>query len=258
MYETYANYIETFVESNANEWSFKSNPAYCYMLEHVTDRLGFQYLTEISNRFSELYNNNKQLLINLCKINDTYGKTIKYNYKGFTECSPTNLRYILHALLILTYIKKCNLSDVDVVEIGGGYGGLCFYIFHISSLFGIKINSYSIFDLKAPMKLQKKYLECLNIDNVNFVDIQNVKGIQTNSFLISNYAFSEISSDFRNAYTKSVINPFISHGFLAWNCIDVYKFVDGKHITMEEEYPLTCKKNKYVRFSPSDTITETL
>lgn len=258
MFDDYTNYIESFVETDVNEWSFKSNPTYCYILEHVTEVLGILYLLEISNRFSELYNNNKQFLINLCKINDTYGKTIQYDYEGFTECSPTNLRYILHSLLILTYMKECNLNDVDVIEIGGGYGGLCFYIFHISSLFGINIKSYSMLDLKAPMNLQKKYLECLNIDNVNFIDIQNIKGIQTNSFLISNYAFSEISSDFRNSYTTSILNPFTSHGFLVWNWIDVYNFIDGKHITIEREYPLWRKHNKYVRFCPSDTITETL
>ena len=174
MFDDYTNYIESFVETDVNEWSFKSNPTYCYILEHVTEVLGILYLLEISNRFSELYNNNKQFLINLCKINDTYGKTIQYDYEGFTECSPTNLRYILHSLLILTYMKECNLNDVDVIEIGGGYGGLCFYIFHISSLFGINIKSYSMLDLKAPMNLQKKYLECLNIDNVNLDDFRVV------------------------------------------------------------------------------------
>jgi len=258
MFEDYTNCIESFVETDVNEWSFKSNPTYCYILEHVTEALGVLYLHEITNRFGELYNNNKQLFIDLCKKNDTYGKTIQYDYEGFTICSPTNLRYILHAILILTYMKDCNLSHVDVIEIGGGYGGLCFYIFNISSLFGINIKSYSMFDLKAPMKLQQKYLNHLDIKNVNFLDIKNIKHLKQNSFLISNYAFSEISTDLRNEYTMHVINPFTSHGFLVWNWIDVYSFIDGKHITIEPEYPSWRKQNKYLRFCPLDKFIEIL
>jgi hypothetical protein len=254
MYDTYTDYIESFIESDINKWSFKSNPSYCGILEHVTHELGFNYLIEISNRFDAIYNKHKELFIDLCKKNDTYGKTIQYNYNGFTTCSPTNLRYILHSILILTYMKECSLNYVDIIEIGGGYGGLCFYMFNLSKLFGININSYSIFDLKTPMKLQQKYLTNLDIHNVNFVDIKDIKHLIPNSFLISNYAFSEISNDLRIEYTSCVINPFATYGFMAWNCIDIYKFVDGKYIMIEDEYPLTGEKNKYIRFKPFNYI----
>ena len=145
------------------------------------------------------------------------------------------------------------LNNIDIIEIGGGYGGLCFYMYNIAPLFNITINTYSIFDLNMPLKLQKKYLEALNILNVNYLELDNISNLNKNSFLISNYAFSEISLELQKKYTDMVLNPYVSFGFLAWNFIDVYNFIDNKKITVEDEYPLTgLHHNKYVRFKPLD------
>ena len=250
LYKQYIDYITTFINLDKNEWTFKSNPNYTYMLEHVDVNQGNEYLFNIKNKFNEFYNNNKQYLIDLSNKNDLYGKTIKYNIESFNTCSPTNLRYILHSLLILTYINECGLKDMDLIEIGGGYGGLCFYINKLSKLFNININSYTIFDLPEALSLQSKYLNALDINNINFCGINNINNIKNNSFLISNYAFSEISLDLQKEYTNKLLNPYVSHGFIAWNNIDVYNLIDNKKIVKEIEYPLTGKKNFYVRFEP--------
>ena len=109
---------------------------------------------------------------------------------------------------------------------------------------------HSIFDLKLPLKLQKKYLDSLNVFNVNYVELDNIKNLKKNSFLISNYAFSEISLDLQQKYTDMVLNNYVSHGFLTWNFINMYEFISNKKITVEDEYPLTDKNNQYVRFRP--------
>ena len=219
-------------------------------IEQIVHHLD-HHLLEIMNRFNSFYTTNKEYLIQLCHTNDFYGNPQKYNFPNFTECSPSNLRYILHGLLILTYMKECLQNNVDIIEIGGGYGGLCFFIQKLSPLFDITVNTYSIFDLEMPSILQKKYLETLNIYNTTKGDLNNVKNLKENSFLISNYAFSEISSDLQKKYTDNVLNPYVSYGFLAWNFIDVYKFIDNKNIVVEDEFPCTGSGNKYVRFSPS-------
>ena len=152
-------------------------------------------------------------------------------------------------------MKECMLNNIDIIEIGGGYGGLCFYIYKLAHLFNIKINTYSIFDLQIVLALQKKYLENLNIINVNYVELDNIQNIYKNSFLISNYAFSEISLDLQKKYTNNVLNPYISYGFLTWNFIDTYNFIDNKNMTIETEIPLTgSKKNKYIYFKPITPI----
>ena len=250
MYNNYEDCISSFVNDNINDWTFKSNTEYCLVLEHVKRNQGEMYINELRKRFDLLYNSNKDYLIELCGVNDSCGKPKKYNFKNFTDCSPTSLRYIFQSFLILTYMKECNLNNIDLIEIGGGYGGLCFFIYKLAHLFDITINTYSIFDLQMPLTLQQKYLENLNIHNINYVTLDNMKNLKDNSFLISNYAFSEISLELQKQYTSNVLNPYVSHGFLAWNFVDVYEFIDNKNIIIEAEYPLTYRTNKYVRFSP--------
>ena len=158
MYNNYLNYIESFInDSDISNWRFKSHPDYCRILEHVNADSGYSYLVEIQKIFNFLYSEKKHYLIELCKTNDLYGNTNKYDFKNFTICSPTNLRYILHSMLILKYMQDNMLNNIDIIEIGGGYGGLCFYMYNIAPLFNITINTYSIFDLNMPLKLQKKY-----------------------------------------------------------------------------------------------------
>lgn len=248
MYDEYTDYIKQFIDNEISQWNFKSNTRYSAILEHISKNQGDDYLFEITKRFGYFYNTHKNLLIDLCKINDSCGVPTKYDFLHFSDCSPTNLRYILHSLLILTYINECNLNNIDIIEIGGGYGGLCFFIFKLSHLFNIQIKSYSIFDLKEPLLLQEKYLENINIKNVNFMTLDNLQNINQNSFLISNYAYSEISLDLQNKYTEKLLNPFVSHGFLTWNFIELYPFIENKTITKEIEYPLTGNGNLYIRF----------
>ena len=252
MYDNYTNCIKSFVQTDINEWTFKSNPHYNGILEHVSDEQGNSYLVEIKNKFNMIYNTNTEHLIEICNKNDSCGKPKKYKFTDFTSCSPTNLRYILHSFLILNYMKDCQLNNIDIVEIGGGYGGLCFFIYNLASLFNITINTYSIFDLQSPLILQQKYLENLNINNVNYVELDNIKNINKNSFLISNYAFSEISSNLQKKYTNDLLNTYTSHGFLVWNHIDTYIFVDNKYFTIENEVPSTADKNRYVYFKPNN------
>ncbi len=279
VYNTYVNYIATFVNNDINQWNFKSHPHYRYVLEHVFERQGNEYLIEISRRFNEVYTANKDYLIELCHMNDSVGQPVKYNLSNFTQCSPTNMRYILHSFLILTHMKECLIDNVDIIEIGGGYGGLCFFIHKLAHLFGITIRSYCIFDLPAPLYLQRKYLENLQVFErnreptlplaakannfelsneptqeasyfgVNYAELNNIKNLYTHSYLISNYAFSEISRELQAQYTEYVINPYTSYGFLAWNMIEVYNFVDNAHIIVEDEVPLTSRTNKYVYYT---------
>ena len=250
IYTNYTNYINSFVETDIQTWTFKSHYEYCGILEHVSESQGKEYLFHIRNQFDYIYESNKNKLIELCHKNDKYGQTNKCEFENFTCCSPSNLRYILHSCLILSHMVNCRLNDVDIVEIGGGYGGLCFFLYNLAPLFKLHIRSYTIFDLQNPMRLQKKYLENLDICHVHFLDLDHFSSLNKNSYLISNYAFSEISMDLQKKYTERVLNPYISHGFLSWNYIEVYNFIDNKYVTHEKEYPLTGEFNRYVRFQP--------
>jgi hypothetical protein len=251
MYTEYTNYIKSILHLDVTQMNFKSNNNYRGILEHVTQWQGDEYLYYIIKRFALFFNERKNYLLDLCNENDLYGMPDKVQFNNFAICSPTNLRYILHSLLILSYMNDCSLNKVDIIELGGGYGGLCFFIKKLSPFFNITINSYTIFDLYEPLQLQKKYLEQLNIMNVQFFELNNFYNLQSNSFLISNYCFSEISLELQKEYTNKVLNPYVSHGFLTWNFIQLYKFIDDKDITAEFEFPQTGGNNLYVRIKPS-------
>ncbi len=232
------------------ELSFKSNKTYQSVLEHTDQRSGILYLDCIKNEFKTVYEMNKQLLIDLCFQNDKYGKAIKSSINTFCVCSPSNLRYIYHSFLILSNIQKNKIYDVDIVEIGGGYGGLCFFIHNLASLFNIKIKSYIIFDLKEVSILQKRYLKIHNID-INTYHIDDDWSLNKHSYLISNYAFSEIPNELQVQYTEKILNKYISYGFLVWNFIPIYDFIENKKILVENERPSGESKNKFVYFTPT-------
>jgi hypothetical protein len=251
-YKEYCNVIESQTELEPHQWTFKRHPKYMHILEHTSPRLGMEYLRIAQSKFASLFEANRDALISLCQLNDLYGNTHKHTFDGFTTCSPSNLRYILHSLLILDDMRKYGKTEVDVIEIGGGYGGLCLFLHKLSHLFGVRIKSYAIFDLGPPSVLQKRYLEAHGLPDVKTLQTSTFRGedLAKGSFLISNYGFSELSEAIRAEYTEKVINPYTTHGFLAWNMATTYRFVSSARITAEEEYPQTHVHNRYVRFFP--------
>lgn len=256
IYKRYTDFIKnTQLKLKPDEWNFKNCDDYTYMLEHVQKQQGDEYLKEIKDKFKAFYEKNLNILRILCNLNDKYGKTKKFNYPNFMDCSPTNLRYIFISLLILQDIKEYKLNNIDIIEIGGGYGGLCFFIKNLAPLFEIKIKSYIIFDLLEASLLQEKYLSALNIKNINFYQLDNFQDVEDNSFLISTYAFSEIPKDIQKEYSEKIINKKCKFGFIAWNAIPVYDFVEDSIINKEAEYPKTGPEdlNCYVRYYPKSS-----
>lgn len=232
------------------ELSFKSNKIYQSVLEHTTQASGNFYLNNIKNEFSALYEKNKDYFIDLCVQNDKYGKPQLVGFNNFCVCSPSNLKYIYQSLIILSNIKNNKLYEVDIIEIGGGYGGLCFFIYNLAKLFNVTIKSYTIFDLNEVIILQKRYVKIHGID-INTYNIDDEWMVNENSYLISNYAFSEIPMELQIQYTDKILNKYISYGFLIWNFIPLYDFIKNKKITIESERPAEEGKNKFVYITPA-------
>lgn len=254
MYQDYINTIRLNLNIAPEYMYFKRDISYNAILEHVSIVLGYDYLRYIQNEFNDLYTINKEYLIKLAIDNDKYGRPNKNEFYDFTNCSATNLRYIYHSFLILDYMKKNNLNNVNIIEIGGGYGGLCYYIHNMAHLYNISISSYVIFDLVEACQLQKKYLSLFNI-NINTGDINTTEdyiNLNKNSFLISNYAFSEISMEYQNLYKTRILDNYIDYGFLVWNSYDKYNFIENKDIKYEIERPQTGTINSFVYIKPLD------
>ena len=255
MYDSYVKLISQEIEKKIEDWTFKSNNDYKGILEHVTYETGLRYNFLCKMKYKEIFEKNEKDIISLIKQNDSIGEPNINGYHFFNlniVCSDTNLRYIFHSFLICEYINFLDLNEIDIIEIGGGYGGLCFYLKNIAKIFNIKINSYNIFDLKEVTKLQELYLNKLNIDNFNVNTIDNFSELNKNSFLISNYAFSEIPIELQKAYREKIIEPYCKYGFLVWNMIEPYEFIKNCSICYEKEYPMTGYNNYYTRFFKND------
>lgn len=242
MYECY----ETFVNSLTSLDGFKSRPEFQYMLEHVSGHQGEEYLNFLVKELS------LGEIKAFCELNDKVGNPVNHSF-CFGTASPTSLRYLHHALLILKYIGFLSLSRVHLVEVGGGYGGLFLALHYVARLRypGISFEQYIIIDLPGPLKLQEKYLVSHGYVRGKDVDFKEASthGSTVEEgkewFLVSNYCFSEICDEYQQQYRQHLF-PKVSHGFMAWNIIPVYDF--GFSLTIEEEYPKTAPNNKYIYF----------
>ena len=246
-YSRYANYVASICDSG-NLSEFKRNPNYTYMLEHVSETYGNQYLEGILSYTTIT----EQEIAAFCAKNDAVGNPDKSKYTDFfvnISVSPSSLRYIFHAHLILTHMKAVGNTTADVVEVGGGYGGLCLAVHYFAPKYGIKIKSYRICDLRNIIRLQKLYLDRVEPTlKVEYVDATTYgeQIARDKMFLISNYCFSEIAKGAQDSYRQKLF-PKVAHGFMAWNHIPVYDF--GFTTRVEAEFPNTGGPlNKYVYF----------
>jgi hypothetical protein len=246
MYQEYCNFLRSVVASG-NLSGFKGNPAYGAILEHVTYDQGYLYLSAARAK----YGISTADIAAFCAKNDRIGSPNTHTYDGM-RTSPTSLRYIYHALLILDHCKTVGNMTPNIVEVGCGYGGLALAIDQFKSVFGVTPASYTMVDLDEPSGLQRLYMAQ---NPTSFPVIfergatygSNITG--TDNFLVSNYCFSEIPPSEQQGYLR-VLFPKCSHGFITWNMIKIYDI--GKSVTVELESPITCgispNLNYYVRF----------
>jgi hypothetical protein len=247
---------------SSDDFNFKSNASYNSILEHVSVEQGNSYISIIERLviedFSEITFEN---INDYLSLNDKYGCPSKekfiYNDKEI-YCSPTSLRYVLHSLLILKYIKYTNLTKI--VEVGCGYGGLFLAINYFSKIMQINIDKYYFIDLPEITNLIKKYLLLNEKDiNINY-SIHSAYNYgqdinDNNLFFISNYCFTEIDNSHRTNYINYLF-PKLKNGFITWQTvfnlpINNVNIIGKEIIKIIEEYPQTANiynKNYYVYF----------
>lgn len=260
MYNNYLTYLKSISDQNLEKLDFKSNEHYTEILEHVNYDLGVQYVELIENEFGKIIS--FENISNFIEKNDKYGfpKTFVFDFRSYQKnitCSPSTLRYIYHALVILDHFKKTGMKSI--VEIGCGYGGLCMAIIFFADLLNIQIDEYHLCDFPDVCHLIDKYLKINNIQIKYILHDCNQYG-QTISnhelYLISNYCFTTISDEDRQKYVKYLFDK-IKHGFLIWQTvfgaeIEFATTIIKKSITcIIGEKPQTCnhhKKNHFVLF----------
>ena len=251
VYDLYSNYLknEELKEPENRYINFKNNRKYTYMLEHVTENLGEQYLKLILKECTEI---DEEDLINYLTINDRFGDTVKSTYvtdNGTNiSCSPTSLRYVYQALVILDYYKTTDCENM--AELGCGYGGLFLAINYFANILNISIEKYNIIDLPSANNLIEFYLNLhKDVVTIPYELHESAKyGATVPSgklFFISNYCYTEIDATNKKLYYINLLKR-VDHGFIIWQSLTFdlkymnQIFQDISQVAMIEEKPQTC------------------
>ena len=189
--------------------NFRRHPIYTSIVETVSEKSGKEYFQMALSQTPEL----KKHLNNFVtseKVGSPYTFSYKHNFfspKYFF--SPTTLRYIKGLSDLLHFFKS--LDGMRIVEIGGGYGGLCKIISDFC-----RIESYTLVDLEPALQLSKRFLNDFSINNVRYLNSEDLDCSTEYDLVISNYAFSEIGRNIQDLYMDKILQKS-SRGYLLCN-----------------------------------------
>lgn len=200
--------------------TFRSNPKYTAILEHVTQNEGNVYLDLIKKTNPDILSN-----INKYKTNELVGSPNKFHF-DIGYLSPTTIRYI--KVLTDLISEFGSLDGLDIVEIGCGYGGQAKIIM---DTFNIK--SYTLIDLEPVLKLTEKYLDAVNVDmtKIKLITMDKLTDSAKYDLFISNYAYSECNKEIQLKYFEKVLSKS-EKGYLTANFIN--NFFNLDYLTLTE------------------------
>lgn len=233
--------------------NFRRNSFYNEILEHVTKKQGKQYLNSIDWKFTE--DDWNEFL-----KNDNYGnpRTVEYLIEDKKrKFSPTTIRYVK---ILGDVLKIFNTEKItSISEIGIGYGGESRII--LSYIKNVK--KYNLIDLPEVIKLADRYLSSFSMEiyeKANFIDGTSLDYKMESDFVISNYAFSELSRTIQDLYLEKII-LCSKAGYILWNDIS-YRTLDGYSVEellslipgsyVVEENPAIFDGNKLILYSNNE------
>lgn len=233
----YNSTYETYVLNATKQTPFKSNPAYTGVLEHVTLTQGEMYLDRLRMECQMP----TDTILGFCRQADSFGCPNTYLIRDLPiQVSPTSLRYLYHASLILQHAGPAVTS---FVEVGCGYGGLFLALDYLAPS---QIQSYHMVDLESVLPLLRSVVGA--DPRVSFHSATTFgANVPDGCFWISNYCFSELNEESRAMYRQTLLSR-TPHGFLAWNFIPYSDTEIGHTATVVPETPMTGPGNAFVRF----------
>ena len=221
--------------------SFRRNPHYTRILEHVTEAQGRQYLDEVRRSDERLLSYPQWF-----KANDEQGNPVLHEYADIGHVSPTTLRYV-KVLADLRELFGGAVSGRRVVEIGGGYGGQA----RIYCGRDVLVSRYTIVDLPEPLLLAQKFLSAYTetsarvdyIDGLKFASTPDTF-IHDSNLFISNYALTECAPDVMRAYVERIALN-CAQGYITGNAQQtlLFKLLASKDPVRFEERPRTGEGN---------------
>lgn len=233
-YTIYVNHILKILQKPVEEFDFLRNLD-TYGIFGVSPEFGMDYCKCIQEEFPEEVNCIREgKYDSLFKEFESIGSPVFFYSKILgRHINANTTRYLYHTFLIKRYMEeKFPGKPLHVLEIGGGYGGLCFWL---SKLAPNSIKIYEICDLNAAIQLQKVCLQKWNIP-CSFLDNPFAWKKQDTTFVISNYGFAEFNEIFQTIYTQTILSN-CEGGFMVWNnSTGILKFTENP-MKIEKERP---------------------
>jgi hypothetical protein len=219
----YSHFVDLAISSEKVFKNFRRNFYYRQILEHVSYKIGFEYLSRLSKKSIQDLKNLPDVI-----ALSSVGSPRRFYFADLGMISPTMIRYQFVSQELQKHFGKS--IGKNIVEIGVGFGGQ-YAILNKS----FNIDQYTMFDLPQVMELTYKVLGAAGVESSK-IDTGNIQEpiVLGCDLVISNYAFSELPRDIQKLYIKGVMAG--SHrGYLIMNSgrTDVSGRSSGKH-TLEE------------------------
>lgn len=192
----YAEYLKICTDAVIHEGVFKNfrrYSSYHTVVEGIPFKMSYKYIEWIKKEFPFMLRHIDKFI-----TSDDIGNPIKYYDKVIQRSiSATTCRYIKILAEMIDFFGR--LDDMDIIEIGGGYGGQCKIIYDY-----VTPRSYTIVDLVEPCKLTAKCLGYFGIKNVILKTPDDLFD-KSYSLCISNYSFTEFDRKYQDFYAEKII-----------------------------------------------------
>ncbi len=154
---------------------------------------------------------------NTVRVLDVFGKPDTCRMFGKTGrgtiVSPAAAAYAEDlAILDECFSLNGNSEIIDIIEIGGGFGGMAALMAMMTTF-----DSYVIYDAPEPRMLQTRYLKAMEV--AEHISHATVLEPTSSDLLISVAALSELDSEAHDAYGKALL-AHADRGYLFWAWAD--------------------------------------
>ena len=181
--------------------NFRRSSVFLKHIDKTSPESGLACLNYILEEYPDLLSHFEKF-----RENDIIGNPLTFDYGSLGSFSPTTLKNIKIAGDLREQFG--NTSQMHIVEIGGGYGGLCQILAQLDGF-----ASYTIVDSPPCLALARRYLAALEISNVYFKDIKNFTGVRRSDLIISDLGFFEADPTDQLKWLSYIKK--IPHGYLS-------------------------------------------
>ena len=239
----YLDVVRSAINDSEAYKSFRSNPGYKDILEHVGKDLANEYFENLCKHLTN------EEIFNYCSAIKNIGSPELISINN-SSINPTSLRYLNVAIDIKN--KFPNNSFENVIEIGAGYGGQAIILDKF-----FKIKNYYFIDLPDVNLLIEKFLNDHKVNfESHFATIDTINSNNNYDLIISNYAFSELPKNMQLDAINKILNKS-KKGYMLVNNFHKISFrylsqngysKNIKNLKVHEEIPNSYLFNKLLTF----------